>query len=173
MGAASGLHKPGVAGAQADSVHGQLQLVRRHLHERGLMALSRGMRAGDNFDAGPGHVQLDALARRPDWRFDIVGDADAAWTPGVLLAGSEALVVGAFERALHVAWEIDCVQDKLCRRAIWQISLRHQIAPAYLRAIDAELACREVEQALDRVMGFRPAGAAVGHRWNRVRAHGL
>src|SRR5205823_13347022 len=166
--AAAGFDDRRVAGAQANLVDRQLELIGGDLGKGGFVALATRLRAGDDFDGSFRNAQLDALARRPDWRFDIVCDADAAGATRLALALGEAGIVGDLERALHVAWEIARFEDEAHRRAVRQVGLSHQVASPDLGPIHPQLARREVQQPLDDVMRFGPTGAAVRHRRHRV-----
>ena len=137
------------------------------------MPLPGRLRAADDDERIALHLQLDAFARRADRRFDVAGDANAARPGRFAPALAEAGVVGHPQRARQVTGKVPRVEDQAHRRAIWQLALGDHIAPADLRAIDAEAARRHVEQALEDMVRFRSPGAAVRHRRHRVRCEGL
>ena len=108
-------------------------------------------------------VLLDAAAAR---RLDEHAAADAAQLAGALgfdcRRAREAVPVRRFLGLGEQAGKIAAVESGAGRRAIGHLRLLDQIAAAQLERIDLELGGRLVDQPLDDVIRFRPAGAAIG-----------
>ena len=77
-------------------------------------------------------------------------------------AGGKAGIVRLDQAVLQVLAEVAAVIGVDQRRLVGHRSGRDHVAPAQLRAIDAELARGEIDHGLDHVGGLGPAGAAIG-----------
>src|SRR5262249_809474 len=150
--------------------------LRHALRERRLVALSAGQRA--DHDINPAmrlHRDVGAFARIAAGRFEVAGEPDAAQP--LALAGFAAPPLDAFpiaelHRALH-HWAIcGVVVGDALRILIGKGRRWNEIAPSERDAVEAVLKRRFVDQPLDDVDDFWPAGTAVRNCRDCVRKHG-
>ena len=176
MRAAAFLDDVGVA---FDDVH----VVERHakpfgdaLREGGLVALPARERADHDIDAALRmHGDIGALARIAAGGFEITAQPDAAQLLALARLGAallETLPVAELHRALHHRAIGAVVVGDALRILVGKGRRRNEIAPAQRDAIEAVLARGFVDQPLDHVNHFRPAGAAIGRGRHRGRQHG-
>ncbi len=140
------------------------------------MALAVAVAAGEDGDlAGRVHAHFAGLeqpgaraqgagdaARRDAAGLDVGRVADAALEPlgrAGRLARLEAGDVGELDRALHRRLVVAGVVGQADRRRVGEGL--DEVAPAQFGRVDAELARRGLDDALHRVGGLGPAGAAV------------
>ncbi len=102
--------------------------------------------------------------------------ADAAQLAALLAlpaARLEARPVGLLHRGLHDLDELAGIEGELGRRRVGDRLLRNEIDLADAVRRHVHLARRRIDEPLDQVRGFRPAGAAIGAHRHRVGAHAL
>ena len=164
--AGAGDHGIGVAVDEADVVGIQAEPVAEDLLEGGLMTLA--------VVAGPHQQGCPAGSVKADFRsfqqlvgglFDGVGNTDAAqFAAGFRLrpAGGEAVIVGQGQTVFQVFGEIAAVVGKGEPRLERHGLGRDGVEAADFGAVDAELAGRRIDHALNDIGRFRPPGAAIG-----------
>ena len=177
VGAHAEQHLAGVAMLDRDVLERDAQLVGHDLRERGLVALAMAVAAGEDGDlAGGMHAHLAGLeqagaraqgAGDARWRdaagLDVGRVAEAALQAlgrAGRLARFEAGDVGELDRARHRRLVVAGVVGQADRRRVGEGL--DEVAPAQLGRVDAQLARRGLDDALDRVGGLGSAGAAVG-----------
>ena len=152
------------------------QLISANLRQRGLVSLALGRCASEDTDpSGLLHAHRRALERPQAGTLDIVGQGDAqqaAFGARGGLALGEALPVdsgqgaGLTRRVIPrvIAHRLAIAIDESDR--VRHLLRLHQIAPAQLGPVQAQLLRRLVEYAFHREHTLRPAGAA--HRCGRT-----
>ena len=149
---------------------------RHALRERRLVALPARQRADHDVDAAVRmHGDVGALARIAAGRFEVAAEPDAAQPLALARLGAallEALPVAELHRALHHRAIGAVVVGDALRVLVGKCRRRNEIAPAQRDAIEAVLKRCFVDQPLDHVDDFRPAGAAIGRGAHRGREHG-
>ena len=118
-----------------------------------------------------GKAQHGAFERRAAGMFEHAGNAEPAIFAALgrfALALLEVVVVGKLQRLVEDRLEVAGVVGGADRGLVRHLRFLDQIAPPQLHRIDAGQARRLVHQALEHVIGFRPAGAAIGRGRDRV-----
>ncbi len=176
MRAAAFLDDVGVALVDVDVVERHAEPFRHALRERGLVALPAGQRADHDVDpALRMHGDVGALARIAAGGFEVTAKPDAAQPLALARLGAallESLPIAELHRAIHHRAIGAVVVGDALRVLVGKRRRRNEIAPAQRDAIEAVLLRGFVDQPLDDVNDFRPAGAAIGRRAHRGRQHG-
>ncbi len=166
MRAAAHLHHVGVAENDAHALDRQPHEVRHHLREARFVALAARLRADDDVDiAFRPHRDARLLVRRSDGGLDVIGEPAAeqlAARFGLAAALLEARPVGELHRPVHVLLVVAAVVVHADGIAVRHRVGLDQVHAAQCDPIDAELACGEVDEPLDRERHLRSAGAAIG-----------
>ena len=191
IGAHAELHAVGIAEHDVDILEGHAELLGDDLRKGRLMALAVIVRADQHRDlAGRMHAHRGALIeaaarteppgearRRKAAGLDIGGDSRAR---GICPCCAEAALrmpkpfdVGRDQRAVEAAHRIAGIVLHQHRRLIGIGLLRDHVAAADLDAVDAHLAGRDIDDALDHEGRFGPAGAAIGIDRHGVGEHHL
>ena len=165
----------GVAGDVVDRVEIEAEPVGEDLRESRRVALPR--RAGADAHAhaaGRQEADIGFLLRLRRRHFHVIGDAEAqelAAAARLFAPRLEVREIGDVECALEIGREIAAVIRDQQRRLPRHVGGAHQIAAADLVAAEPGLARRRIDQPLDDVGAFRPAGAAIGIDPDRVGHH--
>src|SRR5205814_8705823 len=96
---------------------------------------------------------------------DVRREADAVVLtplPASFLAGAQLVVATEIERALEAALVIAGVVDNAGSGRVRKFGRLREITAANFRRVEIQIARRDVNDALDKVCGFRAAGAAIG-----------
>ena len=169
--AAAFLDDVGVALVDIDVVERHAEPLRHALRKRGLVALPARERADHDVDpALRMHGDVGALARIAAGGFEIAAQPDAAQPLALARFGAAALEtrpVAELHGAIHHHAIGAVVVGDALRVLVGKRRRRNEIALAQRDAIEAVLLRGFVDQPLDDVDDFRPAGAAI-----RCRAHG-
>ena len=107
--------------------------------------------------------------------FEEIADAAAAQLAVLLRLGGalgEAVPVGELEAFVHDLREFAAVVGDAGVVLVRHGARRDEVAPPDLDRIDADHVRGAVEQSLDQIGRFRPAGAAIGLQRRRVGEHG-
>ena len=160
----------GVAGDDVDIAEVAAELFGDDLRQHGARALAHGGGAGGGADAAGGlDADRDVLVGATAGAFDVVGEADAAVTPGGAggcLARGERGPAGAVEGELLAARVVAAIQHDLDAAAgAHRRRVRHalggdEVAAADLGTVETQFARGAVEQALHGEHALRLAGAA-------------
>ena len=176
MRAAAFLDDVGVALDDIDVVERHAEPLGHALREGGLVALPARQRADHDVDlAARLHGDIGALARIAAGGFEVTAQSDAAQPFAFLRRGAallETSPIAELHGAVHHHAVGAVVVNDALRVLVGKCRRRNEIAFAQAHAIEAVLPGRFVDQALDHVNDFRPAGAAIGRRAHRRRQHG-
>ena len=160
----------GVAGFVAHHVHRHTETVGDDLAEGGLQPLAHRHRPGPQ---GQGAVLgqaelglvLGGTQEGAAGDLDAVAQPDAAQLAPCLGLGAtrrKTVVLGEFGRQLHVALELPAIVQEGQRGLVGHRLGRDQVAAAQFVWGNRQFAGGDVDQALDDIGRFRPAGAAIG-----------
>ena len=140
------------------------------------MALACRLRADDDVDAAFGlHFDAGLLARRADRGLDVIGKAEAkqlAALFGLAAARRKSFPVGDLHRPVHIFFVAAGIVDHADGIAVRHVLRAHEVFAPQLDAVDAETFGGLVDQPLDGVSHFGPAGTAVGIGRHRVGEDG-
>src|SRR5262249_51499720 len=158
---------------EADVAGIDAELVREDDLVHRLVALALRRRAGKEGDRAGG-VEAD-FRRLAAWRrggaLDRVDDADAAQLAACLRLGAprvEALDLRVMQRLVHAGFELAAIVSVDEAGLERHRARRNEVAAAQRDSVDSELARGAVDDALNDVAGFGPAGAAVRRGRTRV-----
>ena len=134
MGPAAGSKRRAIAADEIDRLRVDTELIRNHLPEARLVALSARLGPDDEHDVTCGRdLDGDTLVRHAHWRLDVIGDTEPQQPAApfrLLAARRKAVQVRSFERASEIAGEIAAVVSESGCRAMGQLIVADQIAPA-------------------------------------------
>src|SRR5215472_3143031 len=140
------------------------------------MALSAGQRADHDVDPAVGlHRDVGAFARIAAGRFQVAAEPDAAQPLAFACFATpplKAFPIAELHRALHHNAIGAVVVGDALRVLVGKGRGWNEIAPPQCDAVEPVLNGGFVDQTLDDVDDFRPAGTAVRNRRRRVREHG-
>ena len=174
-GAAAGGHFRGIALADADALAINAEPVGGELDIGGFVPLAGGLGADIDIDVAIiGEADFRTLGRVTAGGFEVIGHADAtqfAAAGGLGAAGVDAGPVRVGQGGLHHQREVAAVIDPAHRRGVRHGVRLHHVAAAQFDTVDAQFARSGVDQAFDEVVGFRPAGAAIGIDRDGVGEH--
>ena len=166
----------GVTLAITHTVEGYAEAFGNQLRQCRLQPLAGGHDTGIQCQRSVGveaqarHV-LHRIQERAAGCLDAIAEADAAQTaapPRLLLPRGEIVEASVRSRHRHVLLELAGIVGEGQAGAKRHLGRRDQVAPAQLERGEAGFVRGDVDQALDRVGGFRPAGAAIGRRGHDV-----
>ena len=176
MSAAADRHPVGVAGHEAHAFDWHAEPFGDQLRKARLVPLPLRGDADHHLDGAFGQNRdLGFFPRHAARGVDVVGDAHAAALAAFFRLGAaarETRPVGELKRARHDGGIVAAVVFHAERIFVRHLRRGHQIAPAKLDAIEAELARGDVDQPLDDENDFRPSGTAVGAGGRAVAEHG-
>ena len=150
------------------------QSLSDHLGKRGFVALAGRLRAAVQRDlAGLRYLQHRALRSegRAGRRLDMVGNANAAQAAaasGQLTPLRQSVGIDGGQGARHVGGEVAAVVGMAEHGGEGNVRRSDHVASAQLDTVDSDLLCGHVDHALEHVLGFGIAGAAVGVHGHRV-----
>ena len=170
--AASGAGAVGRAGGvvldDADVVEGDAELVGDHLGDRGLQALPVVPGAGVDVDLAarldPDRGGLGRQDAEPELRLDVARQPDTdqpALVPQLLLLLAEGVVADQLGGLLQRLGRADRLELQLHGRGERHLVPRHDVPPADLQRVDAQLLRDDVHHLL-AAGGLHHPGAAVG-----------
>ena len=174
--AAADRHRVGVALHEADIFERHAEPFRHHLRVDGGMALAVRMGAGEDREhAARIEAQHHAVVEHRGL-LEEVADAAAAQLAVLFRFGGallEAVPVGELQAFVHDVDEVAAVVGDAGLQLMRHRGGWNEIAPPDLDRIDADDFGGAIEQLLDQISGFRPAGAAIRRHRNGVGEHRL
>ena len=164
-----------VALTHTDLLPVDAETLRRELYICCLVSLTGRLRADIHIDkAILGEADFRALGGIAHGDFQIICQANATpfAAPRCLrTSGSEAGVIHSHECRIEHGREVAGIVGLADGRGMRHCRLRHHVAPAQFRPVDAEFARRCIDQAFQQVIAFRATGAAVGIDRHRMGEH--